>query len=104
MKQGGDEVEPALHAAGEVFYRIAAAVGELHGLEGGVDAGAEIGAAEAVEFAEDAEVLVGREVGVECDVLRDEPEGDAGEGEAAAAVMTGMAAVVEGFWSARAFS
>ena len=80
VEEGGDEVEAAGHAAGKVFHGLAAAVGELDGFEGGVDAGAEVGAAEAVEFAEDAEVLVGREIGVEGDVLRDEAEGEAGGG------------------------
>jgi hypothetical protein len=80
VEEGGDEVEAAGHAAGEVFHGLAAAVGELDGFEGGVDAGAEIGAAEAVEFAEDAEILVGGEVGVERDVLGDEAEGEAGDG------------------------
>ena len=80
VEEGGDEVEAAGHAAGKVFHGLAAAVGELDGFKGGVDAGAEIGAAEAVEFAEDAEVLVGGEIGVERDVLRDEAEGEAGDG------------------------
>ena len=71
MEEGGDEVEAAGHAAGEIFHRVAATVGKLHGLERLVDARAEIGAAEAVEFAEDAEVLVGAELGVERDVLGD---------------------------------
>ena len=59
VEEGGGEVEAAGYAAGEIFNGVAAAVGELDGLEGGVDAGAEIGAAEAVEGAEDAEVFVG---------------------------------------------
>ena len=77
MEEGGGEIEAAGHAAGEIFHGLAAAIGELHGFEGGVDAGAEIGAAEAVELAEDAEVLIGGEFGVERDVLRDETEREA---------------------------
>lgn len=74
VEEGGDEVEPALHAAGERLHWVLASVGELHGGEGLVDAGAEVRAAQAVEFAEDPQVLLGIEFLVEREVLGHEAE------------------------------
>ncbi len=74
MEQGSDEIEPALHTTGESLYLIAATVGELDGVERFVDAGAEIGAAQAVELAKDAEILLGAQFIVKSDGLRDEAE------------------------------
>ena len=71
VKERGDQVEAALHPAGKRFHGIAAAIGELHGFERGVDARAEVGAGEPVERTKDAEVLVGVEFRVKGDVLRD---------------------------------
>jgi hypothetical protein len=77
VEQGGDEVKPALHAAGKRLHLIAAAIGELHGFEGLVDPRAQVGAAQAVEFAEDFQVLFGAEFVVERDGLGHEAEGGA---------------------------
>ena len=75
VQERGDEVEPALHAAGEGLHERAAAVGELRGGEGLVDAGPQFGTAQALEFAEDPEVFVGGEFRKERDGLRHQAEG-----------------------------
>ena len=80
MEQGGDEIEPALHAAGKRFHLVAPPVGELYGFEGLVDAPAEVGAMQTVERTEDAEVLLGAEVLVKGDGLGHEAERGAGGG------------------------
>jgi hypothetical protein len=74
VQQRRHEIEPPLHAAGKRFHGILAPVGELHGLQGFVDALAQFGAAQAVEFAEDTQVLLCGELLVEREVLRDEAE------------------------------
>jgi hypothetical protein len=69
VQERGDEIEPALHAAGKGFHERAAAVGELCGGEGLVDAGPQFVTAQALELAEDPEVFVGGEFRKERDGL-----------------------------------
>ena len=59
----------AATAAVAVIHRVAPPVGELHRLQPLVDALAEQRAAQAVQLAEDAEVLLGIELGIKRDVL-----------------------------------
>lgn len=80
VEEAGDEVEATLHASGKCIHDRMTAVGELNGDEGFVDPGLKFASAEAVKLAEDAEVLFGGEIGVECDGLGNESEGAMSEG------------------------
>src|SRR5690625_3790492 len=68
------DVEAALHAAGELLRRVLGAVGEPDELEHLGSALPQLGTAQAVQPAEEHEVLPGAELGVDRQVLRDEPE------------------------------
>src|SRR5690606_14733987 len=68
------DVQPALHAAGELLGRALGAVGQADELEHLRGALPELGAAEAVEPPEEQEVLPRGELGVDRELLRDEAE------------------------------
>ncbi len=80
VEQGGDQVEPALHATGKILHLVPAAIGKLDGLERLVDPLAQVRAAQPIQFAEDAEILFRAEFLLERDGLRDEAECDPGGG------------------------
>lgn len=74
MEEGGDEIEPSLHAAGEGLHRVAPTVGELHGGQRFDDALAQDRSPQAIECAEDPQILLRAQVLVECDALRHEAQ------------------------------
>ena len=71
VDEGRREVEPPLHAAGERAGPVVGAVGQADRRRARSSTRAvQVLAAEAVELAEEAEVLAGRQVGVDREVLR----------------------------------
>lgn len=75
VQERSHEVEAALPATGKSPRRIAAAIRELPDLQPVIDPLAEQGAAQAVELAEDPEVLFRGKFGIKRDVLRHESQG-----------------------------
>ena len=70
MNHGGGEVEAAEHAAGVALRAVFASVPEFDQFEGFFDASSEVGAAEAVEGAEEMDVFLAGQFEVECGGLR----------------------------------
>src|SRR5690625_2859131 len=68
------DVETALHPAGELLGRVLGAVGQPDELEDLGGALPQLGAPQPVQPAEEQQVLPGAELGVDGQVLRDEPE------------------------------
>lgn len=78
VQQADTDVEPALHATGELAGTIAGPVGKLDDCENLVDPPGEIRSGQPVESAEEREVLPRREVRVDGEVLRNVADGSLG--------------------------
>ncbi len=70
MQHAGGDIEAPQHAAGVVSDRLAVAVGKAHTLKDLVNSRAEIGAAQAIQAAEEREIVAGRELLIHGHVLR----------------------------------
>ena len=64
MDDGRGEVQPPFHAAGEGGSAVVGPILQTDRRENLLDPAIEFAAADAVEFAEEAEVLAGRQVGI----------------------------------------
>jgi hypothetical protein len=74
VEQADGDVQPALHAARELLRAVVGAIEQVHDAEHRVDSLLEHVAGKPVEAAEEAEVLAGREVGVDGQILGDVPD------------------------------
>ncbi len=72
MQNGGDDVEPAAHSAGVGLHFVAATILELRGEQAFLDPLAQERAAQAVEFAEKAEIFLAAQFVIKRERLRDE--------------------------------
>ncbi len=74
VEHAAGDIDPPFHSAREGLRQIAGPVGETGPLQRPVDRLTQLAAPEPVESAEGLEVLAGREIGVESDLLRDKAE------------------------------
>src|SRR5437899_199955 len=71
MHERGAQVEPPLHAAGKRGYALVGAVVQTQRLQDVRHAPLQVGAANAVEFAEETQIFGGRQFAVQGQLLRD---------------------------------
>ena len=74
VHQAAGDLEPALHAAGELHDDVGAAVGQRHHLQDLVDPALGVGAAQPVEVGVEPEVLLGGQLQVQGLLLEDQPD------------------------------
>ncbi len=70
VQNGGREVQPTFHAAGDRTGQVVLPCGQPHLFQRLTDSLAEQGTTEIVQRAEETEILRGREIRVDCQVLR----------------------------------
>ncbi len=75
VEQADGDVEPPLHAARVLVCPLVGAVGETHDLEHLICSGRHFCPRQAVERTEEPQVLATGEVGVDGEILRNQPDG-----------------------------
>ena len=91
VQQPGREVEAALHAAGEAAHRLARSILQPGQRQRPLDPLGQLGAAQAVQAAEEAQVLPRGQILVQGQVLWHQADGAAGGERVARQIVTGHA-------------